>query len=76
MRIKQSKKLAWLLTVSVIGVTLQSVALAQGPPAAIVRVANASVQSIASETLVPGTVVSRNDARLAGWHKQRRQQNE
>ena len=65
MRIKQSIKLAWLLTVSVIGVTLQSAALAQGPPAAIVRVANASVQSIASETLVPGTVVSRNDARLA-----------
>lgn len=34
-------------------------------PAANVRVAKASIQMVAAQTLVPGTVVSRNDARLA-----------
>lgn len=37
----------------------------KGPPAANVRVAKASVESLAPETIVPGTVVSRSDARLA-----------
>ena len=60
------KKLIWLYSVLFIGFGLQSLTLAQtGPPPANVRVAKASVQSIAPETLVPGTVVSRNDARLA-----------
>ena len=60
------KKLTGLLVVLAVGAGLQSVSLAQGgPPAANVRVANASIQSLAPETLVPGTVVSRNDARLA-----------
>ncbi|MGA7279380.1 MAG: efflux RND transporter periplasmic adaptor subunit, partial [Desulfocapsaceae bacterium] len=36
-----------------------------GPPAAIVRVAEAAIQSLAPETIVPGTVVSRSDARLS-----------
>ena len=60
------KKLTGLLVVLAVGAGLQSVSLAQGgPPAANVRVAHASIQSLAPETLVPGTVVSRNDARLA-----------
>ena len=37
----------------------------QGPPPANVRVAKASVESLAPETIVPGTVVSRSDAKLA-----------
>lgn len=48
-------------------------ALSQAVPAAaqpgggpaLVRVAEASMQNLSSESLVPGTVVSRNDARLA-----------
>jgi RND family efflux transporter MFP subunit len=40
-------------------------ALAQMGGPALVRVAEASVKEIAPVTLVPGTVVSRNDARLA-----------
>ena len=39
--------------------------LAQMGGPALVRVAEASVKEIAPVTLVPGTVVSRNDARLA-----------
>lgn len=59
-------KLIWLLAVAGMGVGLQSSALAQQKAqAANVRVAYASVQPVAPETLVPGTVVSRNDARLA-----------
>jgi len=47
-------------------IALNSVAFAQGEmPAANVRVARATVQSIAPETIVPGTVVSRANARLA-----------
>jgi RND family efflux transporter MFP subunit len=49
---------------TVTGIQLAAVAQ-QGPPPANVRVAKASVQSLAPETVVPGTVVSRNDARLA-----------
>lgn len=40
-------------------------AIAQGPPAPAVRVDVAEIRSLASTTLVPGTVVSRNDAKLA-----------
>ena len=60
------RKLLWLLPLLAIGLGFKSVALAQGgAPAANVRVAKASIQSIAPETIVPGTVISRNDARLA-----------
>lgn len=60
------KKLIWLLAFLAAGVGFQSVALAQGgPPGANVRVGLASIQSIAPQTIVPGTVVSRSDARLA-----------
>lgn len=60
------KKMVWQLTLLAIALGFQSVAMAQGGNrAANVRVALASVQSIAPETIVPGTVVSRNDARLS-----------
>lgn len=60
------KKSVWLLPLLAFGLGLQSLALAQGGArAANVRVALASIQSIAPETIVPGTVVSRSDARLA-----------
>src|SRR5210317_1494981 len=65
MGLSEMRKLLWLLVGLALGVGIQSVTFAQQAPAAIVRVAEASVQSIAPETLVPGTVVSRNDARLA-----------
>ena len=59
-------KLIRLLAVLAIGLGLQSVALAQpDDQAANVRVAKASVKSLAPQTIVPGTVVSRSDARLA-----------
>jgi len=59
-------KFKGLFTALVIGIALNSVANAQGKmPAANVRVARASIQSIAPESIVPGTVVSRNDAKLA-----------
>lgn len=45
---------------------LPAVAAAQpGDGPALVRIAEASMQDLASETLVPGTVISRSDARLA-----------
>ncbi|MDH3902046.1 MAG: efflux RND transporter periplasmic adaptor subunit [Xanthomonadales bacterium] len=60
------KKSVWLLPLLALGLGLQSLVLAQGGArAANVRVALASIQSIAPETIVPGTVVSRSDARLA-----------
>jgi len=65
MGISRMRKLVVLLAVCVIGAGVQSIALAQGPPAANVRVAKASIQSITPDTLVPGTVVSRNDAKLS-----------
>jgi RND family efflux transporter MFP subunit len=37
----------------------------EGMPPALVKVASVTVQSLAPSTLVPGTVASRNDARLA-----------
>ena len=60
------KNSVWLLPLLALGLGLQSLALAQGGDrAANVRVALVSIQSIAPETIVPGTVVSRSDARLA-----------
>ena len=60
------KKLNTRLLVVMLLVALLPAAWAQqGPPAANVRVATASVQSLVSVTIVPGTVVSRNDAKLA-----------
>ena len=60
------KRLMCLLMLLAVGVTFNPTAFGQGGPrAANVRVALASVQSIAPETIVPGTVISRNDARLA-----------
>lgn len=41
------------------------VAAQPGGGPALVRIAEASMQDMASETLVPGTVISRNDAQLA-----------
>jgi RND family efflux transporter MFP subunit len=59
-------KLIWLLALLAIGAGIQFEAWAQGnDQAANVRVALASIQSIAPETIVPGTVVSRNNARLS-----------
>jgi RND family efflux transporter MFP subunit len=55
------KNLIVLLTVFV---GLQAVAQFEAQPANV-RVARASLQMITAQTLVPGTVVSRNDARLA-----------
>lgn len=46
--------------------TLPGLAMAQGgPPPASVRVAEAQMSSLAPSIQVPGTVVSRNDARIA-----------
>ena len=42
----------------------QAVAQFEAPPANV-RVARASMQMMAAQTLVPGTVVSRNDAKLS-----------
>jgi len=60
------KKLIWVLAFLATWAGFQSTVLAQGgAPAAIVRVGLASIQLIAPQTIVPGTVVSRSDARLA-----------
>jgi len=60
------KNLVALLGVFTIGIGLQAVAVAQHKaPPPNVRVAQAAIQSLAATTLVPGTVVSRNDAKLA-----------
>lgn len=59
------KKLFFLLAVLAIGTAARSVAAQSEMPAAKVRVAKAMVQSLAPLMLVPGTVVSRNDARLS-----------
>lgn len=59
-------KLIWLFAAIIAGAGVQSPAFAQGgPQAAIVRVAKASVQPLAPETIVAGTVISRSDAKLA-----------
>lgn len=60
------KKLIPLLGVFVLVAGIPLTADAQpGPSAALVRVAEATVQSLAPETVVPGTVVSRSDAKLS-----------
>ncbi len=60
------KKLIPLLGVFVLVAGIPLTADAQpGPSAAHVRVAEATVQSLAPETIVPGTVVSRSDAKLS-----------
>jgi RND family efflux transporter MFP subunit len=61
------KKLIWLFAVLGLSFGWQSMAFAQGPDEfpAVVRVAAVSIQSLAPETIVPGTVVSRSDARLS-----------
>lgn len=60
------KKIICLFVALVIGAMVPAIALSQGGArAALVRVAQAINTSIAPETMVPGTVVSRSDARLA-----------
>ncbi len=54
-----------LSTLLLIPVVLGSPVWAQGGGPALVRVAVASMQDMAPVTLVPGTVISRNDARLS-----------
>lgn len=54
------------LTVLLIAAVLPGTSWAQpGGGPALVRVAEASMQSLSAETLVPGTVISRSDARLS-----------
>lgn len=60
------KKLMALLAALIFGMGIQVMATAQPQaPPPNVRVAKASIQSLAPMTIVPGTVVSRNDARLS-----------
>lgn len=60
------KRSIWLPGVLALVVGIQSGAVAQQePPPANVRVAQARLVSLAPKTVVPGTVVSRNDAKLA-----------
>ncbi len=60
------RKLVSLLAVLVVGAGIHAVAMAQHEaPPPNVRVARASIQSLAPLIMVPGTVVSRNDAKLA-----------
>ena len=60
------KKLTLLLAVLVYGMGVQLVVVAQqDAPPPNVRIAHASIQSLAPLTIIPGTVVSRNDAKLA-----------
>lgn len=63
---KKMNKLIWLSCVMVLGAGFQAVSNAQqGMPPPGVRIARASAQLLAPQTMVPGTVLSRNDARLA-----------
>ena len=63
---KKMKKFRWLLTAIAIGIAIHPVVMAQDQMrGALVRVSKASIQDLAPETIVPGTVISRNDARLA-----------
>jgi RND family efflux transporter MFP subunit len=54
-----------LLPVLLTVVFVPTVWAQHGAPAAVVRVAKASIQSLVPVTIIPGTVVSRNDANLA-----------
>ena len=55
----------WLVRVMMLMAFLTGTAFGQGPPGAMVKVADAAVRDLAPITLVPGTVISRDDARLA-----------
>jgi RND family efflux transporter MFP subunit len=60
------KRPNWLLAVLALGCAMQAAVFAQpGGQPAIVRVAKVETRPLAPQTIVPGTVVSRNDARLA-----------
>jgi len=59
------KLILWLFAVLVLLPLLPAAWAQQDAPAALVRVAQASIQSLMPMTIVPGTVVSRNDAKLA-----------
>jgi RND family efflux transporter MFP subunit len=63
---KLMKKTLWLMAAFALGSGPQTAVFAQGgPPAANVRVAKAMVRPLAPQSIVAGTVISRNDARLA-----------
>ena len=62
---KMKKLIIQLPTVLALVVLLPAAWAQHGAPAANVRVAKASIQALAPVTIVPGTVVSRNDAKLA-----------
>lgn len=55
----------WLIRTLILAAFLTGSAWGQDGQAALVRVAEAAIKRIAPVTLVPGTVISRNDARLA-----------
>lgn len=55
----------WLIRAIMLMAFLMGTAFGQGPPGAMVKVADAAVRDLAPVTLVPGTVISRDDARLA-----------
>lgn len=60
------KKPVWLVAAFALGLGTQAETMAQpGGQAANVRIASAQIRTLASQALVPGTVVSRSDARLA-----------
>ncbi len=54
-----------LVCFSFMSLAVQSAIAAKGPPPALVKVATAREEMLAPTTWVPGTVISRNDARLA-----------
>lgn len=56
---------AVLLIIGAISVAADALAQQQGPPPAAVKVDVAASRSMASTTQAPGTVISRNDARIA-----------
>lgn len=64
--LKHIKPSVWLVALISLGFFAQTETYAQpGGRAANVRVAMAEIRPLAPQTIVPGTVVSRNDARLA-----------
>jgi len=57
--------LNWLAMAILLTALFSGAAWAQGGQSALVKVASAEVQSLAPVSLVPGTVISRDDARIA-----------
>ena len=55
----------WLIRTLLLLAFLMGSAWGQGPPAPVVKVAMAEMKELAPVTIVPGTVISRGDARLA-----------